>query len=306
MKLKHITIFFLISLLFVGYSAEAKKKSKKKEFFSFPVLKTKVEGFSQPLIEIDQETIDLDLKTETVTVKLKKVADFPLNYTPRIEALEISSVGSKNEDVSLEITTNFFTPSNTLKKLNEFIMQPVGSTIELKLSTFSYYTSKEIKDANIQGMALTNLVIVDQAEFEEALDFVMQIKKIVQSNDINKLKELVDFDYVFPDGSKWMDYTGEDVEQPEVYLPIEKEDIQKITRANLKDGYYTISKSVKDNNISYFRFYFNDYFKCYSLMYTNTYIKFIDGETDSEGHSGIISFAKVKGKFKIVRLDAAG
>lgn len=303
MKMKHFTIIVLIALIFVGYTAEAKKKANK---YYFPVLKTKVDGFSQPLIEIDQETIELDLNKETVTVQLKKVADFPHSYTPRIEELEISSVGSNNEDVSVQISTNFFTPSNVLTKLNEFIKQPVGSTIKLKLSAFSYSSAKEIKEANIQGLAITNLVVVDQAEFDEALDFFLQLKKVILSGDQVKLKELVDYNYIFPDGSKWMDYTGADEEQPEVFLPIENKDIQKITRANLKDGYYTISRSVKDNNISYFRFYFNDYFKCYSLMYINTYLKFIDGETDGEGWSGLISIAKVNGKYKIVRLDAAG
>lgn len=304
MKIKNIIILTLAALVLFGYNAEAKKK--KKELFTLPVIKTNVEGFSESFIEIDQKSITVDLNSYEITIHFKKVAEFPYNYTPRIEALEISSVGSNNEDVSVQISTNFFKPSNVLTKLNEFIKQPVGSTIKLKLSAFSYSSAKEIKEANIQGLAITNLVVVDQEEFDEALNFILQLKKVILSGDQVKLRELVDYNYIFPDGSKWMDYTGADVKQPEVFLPIEKKDIQKITHANLKDGYYTISKSVKDNHIAYFRFYFNDYFKCFSLMYSNTYIKYIDGETDSEGWGGYIAIAKVNGKYKIVRLDAAG
>lgn len=303
--MKHFTIIVLIALIFVGYTAEAKKKQKKKEICTFPVLKTKVKGFSQPLIEIDQETIELDLKKETVTVQLKKVAEFPYNYTPRIEALEINSIGSNNEDVTgIEIYASSNDYNNhevLLQKLKEFILQPVGSTINVELSfrVYFYTSAKQLAKADIKGLALTDLFIVDQAEFDEVLDFVLQIQEVVKNKDKAKLNSMIVFNYVFPNGSEFIEHESQFME-PEFYFPIDNEFMSKLTRENLKTGNYTLIYDKKKNIDRHFKLYYDSYTDAYCLYFFDGPVEDLYDGLDDDGSAEVIYLKKLNGKFKIV------
>lgn len=295
--MKKITIFALIMIVLFGYSVEAKKKA----LIELPMLKSNVDGFSQPLLEIDQETISFDEKNTTVTVQFKKIADFPHSYTPRIERLEISAIGSKNENVEIMLSPNYYEPAVSLAELNKLLKQPVGSTAKVKLGISTINDLQEIKDVEVQGLAITKLIIVDQAEFEEAVDFVLKIRDVVLSKYQSKLEELADYEHTFPSGIKWYDSSDPEAEEPEVDIPIEPAAMKKLTRADLLDGEVVVSKNVKKNRMACFNLIFDYEELCYSLIFWDTVIKY-DG-SDGTGYIVFIKIVKVNGEFKIVWID---
>lgn len=301
--MKNIITLALMALILVAYSAEAKKK--KKEKYSFQVMKGKIKGFSERFIEIDQESIEFDINADYVTVQFKKVAEFPHNYTPRIEELVVSSMKDEKGEPKVKLTTRAYKPSDAIAKLNDLIKQSVGSTVKVKLYNQSYFEMEELKQPKLKWLAISELTIINQSELDEAIDFVLQVKKIVNSENKKKLKELFYSDYVFPNGESW-NYFKEIKDLDEIYLPIDKEYMQKLTRENLMKGYYTVYSNVKSNNIKYFNFYYDEYYNAYCLSFMDTHIEFIEDETEGDGSGGMIYFAKVNGKFKIVNIDVAG
>lgn len=298
MKLKHIKILALIAFMLFGYTAEAKKKQA---MVSFPVLKTKIEGFYLRVIEIDQESIEFDIKNTTITLQFKKIAEFPYDYTPRIERLEISTIGSDDENVEILLSPNYYEPSISLTELTKLINSPVGSTAKVKIAISTINDLKEIQGAFIDGLAITKLIIVDQAEYEEAVDFVLKIKDAVLSKDQSKLEELVDYYHTLPNGDKWYDSTDPESEEPEIDIPIEPAAIKKLTRADLLDGEVIASKSVKKNQLSYFNLFFDNDSKCYSFVFWDTAIN--SDEFDGIGYCVHIKIAKVNGEYKIVWME---
>lgn len=299
MKMKRIIILSIISSMIFAYSAEAKNKGKT---YSLPVIKTKIEGLSAPFIEIDQEAIEFKLKAETATVQFKKVAEFPGNYTPRIEELVITSFGSKSEDVFIEMTTVNRLPSDVLKQLNSLIDQPVGSTIKVKLQLFSDYTTKELKKANIQGLGISSIKIIDRREFEEVIDFLMNYKNIVANKDNKKIKQIIAKDYKSEDGESYIDLAN-----PEEFL-MDFEVIHKLNRDKISEGNQIISKNVKDNFIDFLRISYDDFLKSFVLSHCEYPIDSDVGAEEGygEGSEVFLYIAKVKGKYKIVGINFAG
>lgn len=300
MKLKYITIVALVAFIVFGCGAEAKKKKTKT--YSFPVLKSKVEGFSQPLIDIAQESIEFNLNEDYVTVKIKKVADFPHNYIPRIEALEITSLCSNSNGVSIIMTTEDNMSSIALKTLNDFVKQPVGSTIDVKLRLLPYCSADEIKKANIEGLGISKLIIVNNSEFEELLDFLMNFKKVVSAKDKNNFNQFLVKDYKFEDGENYFA-----IENEEDFL-MDFDVLAKLNRDKIREGSQVITKNVKENFIDLFRIRYDEYYKAYIFSHCVYPIKrgdeYVDGDGDGTEESFII--VKVDSKYKIVGISFAG
>lgn len=302
MKLKNIIILTLIALLFASYSAEAKKKQKK---ISVPVVKMNVKGFDEPLIEIDQQTIDIDVINYVATVRFKKVADFPHNYVPRLEELKIESPGDDENGIPVQLSIDFFRPSDVKRKLNELINQPVGSTVEVKLEAYCSDTPEDIARAKKEGAGITLLTIIDQAKYNEAIDFAVKISKIITSNGNTIPSDMIYKGYVYPSGdSASLRYY--DVSE-NTFSPIEEEYMKKVTREKLSKGSIIFKQSKKENLLVYMELCYNSFVDAFAWRFTSTYMKYIeDDDTCGEGYAGIIFFKKINGKFMIVDLMAAG
>lgn len=251
--------------------------------------------YLRSVIEIDQESIEIDLLKNMLKLRARKIKDIDIEKCPKVDYIEISDLGSENSGRRLQVNSDYTRPSESIVKLNYLLRQAVGTTVELRFEIEDENLAKKYKTNAFKRFEITKLTTLNRAEFEAALDFVMQLKKVVLSGDNNKLKSLVDYN-----DELGLYYS----EKEEFNLPIDEAFFREVNRDKMRYGYQTLYRNDSDNEIVFLRLYYDEERETFVFLAADSYIYTDEYTLGASG--GFIYFTKVNGKFKIVNTIAAG
>lgn len=259
MKMKQIFVFTLFALLMIGCGssdsepkqAQAPKDSTEQiqqtqenvsdNILSFTVLKTKIDGFSHRIIEIDQDSIMLDFSKKEVKICFKKVAEFPKNYVPRLVSIQISSI---EENYSrIDILPSDYITSPSCHQLSKLLQGPIGGTACVTLRLTAPTSISESERSKIKGLAISAMEIENQEEYDEFFSFYAEFRKQLIANNKSKLKAMSDYHYAKSDDLEFNLFATFD----DLFL-LEDGILSLVTPEALNKGYVYLKNEIEDYN----------------------------------------------------------